>query len=185
MLLKVTGVSAARQAAQADHRGVLKTGLDYAKRLDESRDFADVFTLVKRAVKETLAEARAGLMLVLADLPMQVGAFHEVGSNTIVLNRRLLGAVMRSCKSTREVNSYVFAVLLHEYLHSLGHVDEREVRELSFQVVRSCLGEEHPTITFLVKGFTDRRLSSSLEGESGELPQLIPDLERTAHSYIH
>ncbi|MBS7623664.1 hypothetical protein KEJ39_08360 [Candidatus Bathyarchaeota archaeon] len=185
MLLKVTAMPAATQAAQADHRGVPKTGLDYAKRLDESRDFADVFTLVKRAVKETLAQARAGLMLVLADLPLQVGAFHEVGSNTIVLNRRLLGAVMRSCKSTLEINSYVFAVLLHEYLHSLGHVDEREVRELSFQVARSCLGEDHPAMNFLVKGFTDRKLSPPHEGGGAELPQLIPDLERTAHTYIH
>ncbi|MEM3004307.1 MAG: hypothetical protein QXO25_06595 [Candidatus Bathyarchaeia archaeon] len=176
---------ATTQAAPADHRGVFQTGLNYVKKLDESRDFADVFTLVKRAVKETLAQARVGLMLVLADLPLQVGAFHEVGSNTIVLNRRLLNKVMRSCKSAREVNSYVFAVLLHEYLHSLGHIDEREVRELSFQVARNCLGEDHPAMTFLVKGLTDRRLEPSLEADGAELPQLVPDLERTAHSYIH
>jgi len=160
------------------------TTLNYVKRLDQSRDFGDIFALVKKAVKETLAEARVGLMLVLADLPTQVGAFHEVGSNAIVLNRKLLNAVVKSGKSFREINSYIFTILLHEYLHSLGHLDEREVRELSFQLTKRNLGENHPATEFTVKGLADRKIGQFLEGDKAELPQIIPDIERTAQSYI-
>ena len=162
----------------------MDTTLHYVKRLDRSRDFSDIFALVKKAVKETLAEARVGLMLVLADLPPQVGAFHEVGSNAIVLNRRLLNAVVKSGKSFREISSYIFTILLHEYLHSLGHLDEREVRELSSQVTKRNLGENHPATEFIVKGLDERKIGQFLEGDKADLPQIIPDIERTAQSYI-
>jgi hypothetical protein len=156
----------------------------YVESLDKGKDFSDIFTLVKRAVKETLAEARVGLMLVLADLPNQVGAFHEVGSNAIVLNRKLLNAVIKSGNSFREINSYIFSILLHEYLHSLGHLDEREVRELSFQVSKRTLGEKHPATEFVVKGFGEKRLERFLDSGKPDLPQIIPDLERTAQAYV-
>jgi len=156
----------------------------YVKRLDQSKEFSDIFMLVKKAVKETLAEARVGLMLVLADLPGQIGAFHEVGSNAIVLNRRLLNAVVRTGRSMREINSYVFTVLLHEYLHSLGHLDERQVRELSYQITKSVFGEDHPTTEFVVRGLAEKNVGRFLENGEMELPQIIPDLEKTVQSYI-
>lgn len=163
---------------------ILNTAMNYVKRLDQSRDFSDIFALVKKTVKDTLAEARVGLMLVLADLPPHVGAFHEIGSNAIVLNRKLLNAVVKSGKSFREINSYIFTILLHEYLHSLGHLDEHEVRELSFQVTRRNLGENHPATEFIVKGLADRKIGQFLESDKSDLPQIIPDIERTAQSYI-
>ena len=156
----------------------------YVKSLDESKEFSDIFMLVKKAVKETLAEARVGLMLVLADLPGQIGAFHEVGSNAIVLNRRLLNAVVRTGRSMREINSYVFTVLLHEYLHSLGHLDERQVRELSHQITKGAFGEDHPTTEFVVRGLAEKNVGRFLENGEVKLPQIIPDLEKTVQSYI-
>ena len=156
----------------------------YVKRLDQSRDFSDIFALVKKAVKETITEARVGLMLVLADLPPQVGAFHEVGSNAIVLNRKLLNAVIKSCKSFREINAYIFSILLHEYLHSLGHLDEHEVKELSFQISKRILGENHPATEFITKGFSEMKIDRLADKGPQDLPQIIPDLERTAQSYV-
>ncbi len=162
----------------------MNTPSRYVKSLDQSKDFSDIFILVKKAVKETLAEARVGLMLVLADLPTQVGAFHEVGSNAIVLNRRLLNAVVKAGKSIREINSYVFTILLHEYLHSLGHLDERQVRGLSYQITKSVFGENHPTTEFVVRGLAEKNVGRFLEKGEVELPQIIPDLEKTVQSYI-
>jgi len=156
----------------------------YTKRLDQSRDFSDIFALIKKAVKETISEARTGLMLVLADLPLQVGAFHEIGSNAIVLNRKLLNAVIKSCKSFRGINAYIFSILLHEYLHSLGHLDEHEVRELSFQISKRTLGENHPATEFITKGFSERELSRLPDKRPPDLPQIIPDLEKTTQSYV-
>ncbi len=156
----------------------------YVERLDQSRDFRDIFVLVKKVVKDTISEARVGLMLVLADLPVQVGAFHEVGSNAIVVNRKLLNAVIRSRRSLREINSYIFSILLHEYLHSLGHLNEDEVRELAAEITKRTLGQDHPATEFTLKGFTENMQRFLDRGET-DLPQIIPDLERTTQSYIH
>ena len=156
----------------------------YVKSLDQSRDFSDIFLLVKKTVKETLGEARVGLMLVLADLPSQIGAFHEIGSNAIVLNRKLLNAFIKSGKSFREIHSYIYTILLHEYLHSLGHLDEHSVRELSYRITKEVLGENHPATQFVINGFAERKIERFLENGETELPQLIPDLEKTGQSYI-
>jgi hypothetical protein len=73
-----------------------------------------------------LKERRGGLMLYLANLPPQIGALHQVGSNSIVLNRLVLKAIESLAKSRRELNSFIYTILLHEYLHSLGYIDEQE-----------------------------------------------------------
>jgi len=112
--------------------------------LDKCMDFACVFELVKRAVKDNLGLSRAGLMLGLTDLPNQVGGFHGVGGNLIVMNRRLLDIVVRSAQNRQQINGYVFYVLLHEYLHALGFLSESHVRGLSIQLCEKILGEDHP-----------------------------------------
>ena len=153
--------------------------------LDKSKDFQEIFSLVKKVVKKIINEARVGLMLVLASLPEKIGAYHEVGSNAIVLNRRLLDAVIKSGKTFREINSYIFTILLHEYLHSLGHLDENQVQEISYKVTRDTFGENHPTTKFVVNGLVDNQVSKFIDKNNGEMPQIIPDLENTSQSYIH
>jgi len=181
LLLKVTKIIERDQqpAYRCDHM----KKRDYPKRLDQCKDFTDIFALVKRAVKETIGETRSGLMLVLADLPDQVSAFHEVGSNSIVLNNRILDSIIHSSRTFREVKSYIFSVLLHEYLHSLGHLDELEVKELAGQIVSETFGENHPTLKFSTGALPTRRIGRIREGEP-EIPIIIPDLEDTARSYI-
>ncbi|MBS7651453.1 MAG: hypothetical protein QXI59_03215 [Candidatus Bathyarchaeia archaeon] len=156
---------------------------NYPRKLDQCKDFTDIFALVKRAVKETTGEARSGLMLVLADLPDHVSAFHEVGSNSIVLNNRILNSIIHSSRTFREVKSYIFTVLLHEYLHSLGHMDELEVKELAGQIVKETFGENHPAAKFSTGALPSRRIGRIRDGEP-EIPIIIPDLEDTAKSYI-
>jgi hypothetical protein len=158
---------------------------EYIEMLDKSKDFQEIFSLVKKAVKKTVNEARVGLMLVLASLPERIGAYHEIGSNAIVLNRRLLDAVIKSGKSFREINSYIFTILLHEYLHSLGHLDEHQVKEISYKVTSNILGENHPATNFVVNGLVDSHVSRFIDENNDEMPKIIPDLENTSHSYIH
>jgi len=123
----------------------LKTIADDAKRrLDKCMDFACVFELVKKVVRRELGLSRAGLMLGLAELPERVGAFHGVGGNFIVMNRTLLDAVVRSATDRRQINAYVFYILLHEYLHALGFLGEKQVEEASVQVCEKTLGIDHP-----------------------------------------
>ena len=63
---------------------------EYANQLDRSQNFREVFTLVKKSVKEALNHERTGLLLYLRDMPLKVGAYHQLGTNGIILNRVLL-----------------------------------------------------------------------------------------------
>jgi len=101
-----------------------------SERLDQCENFSDVFELVKRTAEHSLGQRRAGLMLYLARLPKHIGAFHTLGTNGIVMNRNTLDVVTHGARSLREINSYVYSILLHEYLHALGHVEERDVRKI-------------------------------------------------------
>ena len=82
-------------------------------------------------------------MLFLDNLPLQLGAYHPLGTNNIVLNRNLVEIIEATTKSKRLVNAFVYSLLLHEYLHALGHVPEGEVRSLVYRISKECFGEEH------------------------------------------
>jgi hypothetical protein len=160
---------------------------EYAKALDRCHKFGDVFTLVKKAVRASLGKERGGLMLYLADLPLHIGAFHGVGSNAIVMNRRLLNYVVKSARSMRQVNSYVFSILLHEYIHSLGCLDEHMTRRLVYEVTKRTLGEEHEATA--VAAGSPIRIFPATEAQSDyfgshESPEVITDFDRPNQTYI-
>jgi len=103
----------------------------YRGRLSHIKDFNDAFELVKMAVNEKFKMHRAGLSLILQGLPTNLGAYHVLGSNMIILNRRILD-IIRKRKSDQEYNSYLFMVLAHEYIHSFGIVEEIRVRNMTY-----------------------------------------------------
>lgn len=113
------------------------------QRLAAAEGFGEIFELVKRAVDQVLGVHRAGLTLVLGDIPNQVGAYHEMGSNAIVMNRNLVKIVWRSTRSKSRRNAYTFMILLHEYLHTLGFADDSQVRELSRKITEAYVGKGH------------------------------------------
>ena len=121
-----------------------------AKRLLAASDYGEIFELVKKAVEQSLAMHRAGLTLFLGDLPNVVGAYHELGSNAIVMNRNLVKIVWEVADTQLTKNSYVFMILLHEYLHSLGFTDDGQVRELGRKVAEDYLGIGHPAAEMAV-----------------------------------
>jgi hypothetical protein len=114
------------------------------RRLAATEGFDGIFEMVKAATEQTLGMHRAGLTLVLGDIPNSVGAYHQMGSNAIVMNRNLLRIVQKLAKSGVKRNSYVFMILLHEYLHTLGYTDDRQVRNLSRQIADEYFGGKHP-----------------------------------------
>jgi hypothetical protein len=85
---------------------------------------------------------RAGLSLILQGLPTILGAYHIMGSNLIIVNKRILN-IIKKYKSQEEYNSYLFMVLAHEYLHSLGVIDELQVRKMTYDLISSLVGEDH------------------------------------------
>jgi hypothetical protein len=116
----------------------------YAEKLKSATTFNEIFDLVKSAVEAVLHLHRAGLTLILSELPNYIGAYHIVGSNVIVMNRPMLNAVEKIAKNKEESNSFVFTILTHEYLHSLGYMQERVVRPLDRLVCKKIFGEDHP-----------------------------------------
>jgi hypothetical protein len=112
-------------------------------KLASAESFAEVFEIVKRAVDHVLGAHRAGLTLVLGDIPNSVGAYHEMGSNAIVMNRNLMKIVWRATNSRERRNAYTFMILLHEYLHTLGFTDDGQVRDLSRRITDDYIGKGH------------------------------------------
>ena len=169
---------------------VAKGGIGISEGLDRSFNFSEVFQLVKRSVKNSIGKRRTGLMLGLADLPEYIGAFHQMGSNFIVMNRSLLEQVTHLAKDRRYLNAYVFYTLLHEYLHTLGYVDEGEVRRLTRQICAQILGPDHPATRLAADGpavvFPEITFQHHGEFRSRRLPkfEIILEFEREYKSYV-
>lgn len=90
-------------------------------------------------------------MLYLADLPLSIGAFHAFGTNGIVLNRKILKIMAKESESNKEFNLFIFSLLLHEYLHSLGYIDEIQVKELTYRIIKEIFGEDKNIIEIALK----------------------------------
>jgi hypothetical protein len=115
----------------------------FRSRLEDAKSYGEVWDVVKDSVEFSLHRRRGGMMLFLDDLPIQLGAYHPLGTNNIVLNRRLVQIVEASVKSKRVVNALVYNLLLHEYLHALGKYSEMEVRSLVYEIAQKCFGEDY------------------------------------------
>jgi len=115
-----------------------------ARGLDGPADYDAIFRVVRNAVRQVLGIERPGLGLGLSDLPPQLGAYWQVTGNLIILNEGLVDAMRANARSPTELNSFVYVILAHEYLHSLGYLDERSVREVTARVTRTAFGPDHP-----------------------------------------
>lgn len=158
--------------------------MDFAAEFEKCKDYGDIFSLVKKAVEKSLGEHRVGLMLFLGDLPINVGAYHPLDSNEIVVNRRLINRFSRD-KSSIGWETFTFSILLHEYLHTLGYVDEREVRGLVYQICVENFGENHPVTKVAITGpWVDLSREDFLELGWGLNLERVKDFERINHRYI-
>jgi hypothetical protein len=111
--------------------------------LESRADYDAVFRVVRGAVRQVLGIERPGLGLGLSNLPAQLGAYWQVTGNLIVVNEGLVETMRAHARSPLELNSFVYVILAHEYLHSLGYLDERAVREVTAYVTRIAFGEDH------------------------------------------
>jgi len=165
---------------------------NFAKRLDDCNTLADVFELVKRSVKRFLSKQRGGLMLGLVDLETRrgyfVGAFHPVGSNIIIMNRAPLKMASKS-RDKRAYNAYCFHMLLHEYLHALGYLDEDEVHDLVHEVCSLALGKDHPATVMAERGIAFYFPRVTHFSQEPPLPrnlniELVKDFDKSSAGYI-
>ncbi len=162
---------------------------DYIGRLDEARSLADIFEVVKALVEKSMGKCRGGLMLGMANLGNDpqgfLGGFFTTGSNVIVLNKIPLQRIMETRPELYK--PYAFHVLLHEYIHSLGYLDESEVKRMVHRISREALGEEHlatqiaASTSGFIKHLTYPHVSWKADDEGIEL---VAGFDRSSTSYI-
>jgi len=161
-------------------------------KLDTCNSLAEIFELVKQAVKSVLNKHRAGLMLGLANLGMRrgsfVGAFHPLGSNIIVMNRAPFDVALRTTDKS-VFNAYCFHLLLHEYLHALGYIDEEQVRDLVHEVCNITLGKDNPATVMAERGIAFYFPKVTYFSQKIPIPrdlqiELIKDFDKSSTGYI-
>jgi hypothetical protein len=149
------------------------------------------------AVNEKFKMHRAGLSLILQGLPTNLGAYHVLGSNMIILNRRILD-IIRKRKSDEEYNSYLFMVLAHEYIHSFGIEEEVQVRNMTYDVCKSLLGEDHvaslmaryqPWVVFPeLNVYQNNSNNDSINSSNNSFEksfEIVKNFDKTTQSYIN
>jgi len=158
----------------------------YCTKIEDAEGFSGVWEIVKDTVNVSLGKHRKGMLLFLDDLPLQLGAYHQLGTNNIVLNRTLVNIVEAVTKSKKLVNAFVYSILTHEYLHALGHVSEAEVRSLVYDISKQCFGEKHIVTTLAEK--TPWSILKGIPLNEITVPkqamELVKDLEKPNTKYI-
>lgn len=124
--------------------------MSFDSELSSAKDLADIFELVKVIVRKTIGKERPGLMLGLANLGGGphgfVGAFFPIATNIIVMNSLPLKRIKETDPALYK--PYVFHILLHEYLHTLGVIDEVATRRMAYEISAKTFGKEHPVTQF-------------------------------------
>jgi hypothetical protein len=163
----------------------------FSARLERAKDLTDIFEIVKEAVRVQMGISRAGLMLGLAELGGDnksfVGGLYPVTSNIIVMNKSVLNRIM--VIQPELYKSYAFHVLLHEYIHAVGVLDEEQTRRLAYSISVALFGKEHKTayiaedISRVLPFFT--YAEPKLDDETTMDIELVKGFDRSSVCYIN
>ena len=119
--------------------------MDFSRLLRESKNISEIFDNVKKAVYTTKKRRRSGIMLGLADLGegghKWIGGYHIISSNAIVMNSRPIDYIKKN--NPELLKAYEFVILLHEYIHTLGIVNEQQCREITHEICLELFGFNH------------------------------------------
>jgi len=129
---------------------IVNKAYSYGEQLNGARNLIELFELVKTIVRRSTGMERGGLMLGLANLGGGlegfVGAFYPIATNIIVMNSIPLKRIEETEPALYK--PYVFHILLHEYLHTLGIIDEMEARTKVYEISEKTFGPTHPVTQF-------------------------------------
>jgi hypothetical protein len=163
--------------------------MDFNKLLNNASSLADIFEVVKSAVQKSMGRSRGGLMLGLSDLGNHpqgfFGAFFPVGTNIIVMNKNPLARIKETQPDLYK--PYAFHVLLHEYLHTLGYLDENQVRNMVYEISVELFGRSHKTsqIAKNTRKFFPNLVFPDIAWQPEELSiELVEDFDRSSVNYI-
>jgi hypothetical protein len=77
-------------------------------------------------------------------------------------------------------------VLAHEYLHSLGIVDENRVRQMTYDLCRTLLGEDHSSTKMAKEDPSSLfpQLRGMMQTQFGREFQIVKNFDKAGQSYI-
>lgn len=160
----------------------------FVKKLKESNSIPDIFEIVKDVVWKTINRSRAGLDLGLIEMGNApegfLGAYYVSGSNIIVMNETPLKRIQET--NPNLLVPYMFSVLLHEYLHSLGIFDENKVRKLTYGISSEIFGEDS-VVTQIAKDmrkFFPNFIYPEGAPQTNGPVKLVKDFDRSSIRYI-
>lgn len=70
-----------------------------------------------------------------------IGAYYQIASNIIVINSTPIRRIIDT--KPQLLKPYGFHVLLHEYIHSLGILDEYITENKTYKITKEFFGEDH------------------------------------------
>ena len=158
----------------------------FAVKVAHLKDFNEALELVKSSVFQKFKMHRAGLSLVLQVMPTNLGAYHILGSNIIAINSYVLAAIKNLSGSDTEYNSYLFMVLVHEYLHSLRLVDENTVRQMTYDLCKTMLGDDHSSTKMAKEDPSSLfpQLRNMVQTQFGRDFQIVKKFDTASQGYI-
>jgi len=160
----------------------------FVKKLKESNSIPDIFEVVKEVVWKTINRSRAGLDLGLVEMGNYpegfLGAYYVSGSNIIIMNETPLKRIQETDPNL--LTPYIFSVLLHEYLHSLGIFDEEKVRRLAYEISAEVFGESNiiTQISKDMKKFFPNLIYPEGAPQIDGPVKLVRDFDRSSIRYI-
>jgi hypothetical protein len=154
----------------------------FQKDLETANTYAEVWQIVKNTAEFALHKRGGHMMLFLDDLPLQLGAYHPVGTNNIVLNRALVEIVESQEKTKRVVNALIYNLLLHEYMHAMGEYSEDQTRRLVVTVAGKCFGEKSLVTTAARKSpwILLKDMPASTMNAPKRVMEIVKDFEATS-----
>jgi len=120
------------------------------------KEMPKIFEKVKKDVRRVLGRHRAGLSLGLIELGITsdglIGGMHFHPGTDIVMNKTPLEIILKS-QPYEIVWAYIYHILLHEYIHSLGIIDEQKCRAITLKISEDIFKEaDHPAIILAKRG---------------------------------
>ncbi|MCK4380077.1 MAG: hypothetical protein KAW51_03000 [Candidatus Lokiarchaeota archaeon] len=115
-----------------------------------------IFDKVKKDVRKIYGRHRAGLSLGIIKMGMYRGGFiggmHFHPGTDILMNKTPLEIILRE-QSYEIVWAYTYHILLHEYIHSLGVLDEQQCRIITLRISEKIFkDQDHPAIILARQG---------------------------------
>lgn len=115
-----------------------------------------IFEKIKEDVRKVYGRHRAGLSLGLVEMGMNRGGFiggmHFHPGTDIVMNKTPLKIILKE-QPFEIVWAYTYHILLHEYIHSLGIINEHQCRIVTLKISEEIfMDSNHPAINLAKNG---------------------------------